>query len=152
MLTQNLVLAGVATFVFFHLNQRQGWYFLDDTQYGLVFVGLALGMTLLERYYGFSTRQTVSEFADQMGLIDNPTLEEAVEKAEHGQHVEACYHTPFKVIRTQYGDRGLLAGYNEHVESFQQGGINEGTPDHNIYLECQGDKIKAEHEKINKGK
>lgn len=149
MLTQNLVLAAVATFVFYQLNQKQGWYLFNDTQYAFIFVGLTIAMCVLERYYGLSTHKAVVEFADQMGLIDNPTLEEAVSDA-NGQQVESCYHTPFKVVRTQYGDRGLLAGYNEHVEAYQQGGINQDDPDQKIYIECMkdGQGIQAKEEVI----
>ena len=149
MLTQNLVLAAVGTFIFYNLNNRQGWYFLNDVQYALIFVGLALGMSLVEKFHGFSTQKAVAEFAEQMGLVDNPTLDEAIADP-HGKQVEACYHTPFKVIRTQYGDRGLLAGYNEHVEAFQQGGINRGNPDLKIYVDCmeEGGQLGVEEEKV----
>jgi hypothetical protein len=32
-----------------------------------------------------------------------------------------CYNVPFKVLNTQYGDKALLAGYNEMVQPYQTG-------------------------------
>ncbi len=138
MLTQNLIWAAIMTIILYQLNLNQGWYFVTNVQYALIFIAVALTLEALEKFQGFTTQKAMTQFMQQMNLTDNTKLEETVAN-KNGQHVTACYHTPFKVIRTQYGDRGLLAGYNEHVEAYQQGGINQQGIRHQIYLECMED-------------
>ena len=137
--TRNLVIAAVGTFIFYNLNQSQRWYYLSDVQYVIIFVVLALGMMMMDSYQGYTAQETVKKTESTMSLVDNPKLKEAV-PTDHGQQVDPCYNKPFKVIRTQYGDRGLLAGYNEYVEAHQQGGINQPTPDQPIYTSCMPDQ------------
>jgi hypothetical protein len=144
---RNVVIAAVGTFVFYSLNQRQNWYYLSDVQYVVIFVALALSMTILDSYQGFSAHEAVHQTAQTMGLVDNPVLKEAL-PTDHGQQVDSCYGVPYKVIRTQYGDRGLLAGYNEYVEAHQQGGINQPAPDHRIYTSCMADETQGIKEEV----
>jgi len=149
MLLNNVLLAGIGALVFYFMNEQQRWYYLDNTQYLLIFAALALGLALVEKFTGITAQKTLSEFATKLNLIDNEKVEEAVGD-DHGKQTVPCYGTPFKVIRTQYGDRGLLAGYNEHVEAYQQGGLNQPPPGERIYKECMDDvdAIKQEEESV----
>jgi hypothetical protein len=136
--TKDLVIAAVITLIFYMLNQQQQWFMLSDLQFGLVFVAivLVLSLGLVETFDVVEdTKAAVKSVAEKINLVDNPLVME--NKGDtNGQAEVPCYSTPFKVIKTQYGDRGLLAGYNEFVEPYFQGGLNQEVPDHPIYVEC----------------
>ena len=86
---------------------------MDDIQYALTFVGIAVGISLVYRFMMPPGAAPPSV----MGMLG---MEEPSNGPNGGQEVP-CYNVPFKVMKTQYGDRAILAGYNENVQPYQTG-------------------------------
>jgi len=119
MLMNNLPLALALTSAFYIYNANTGRYEMDIVQYGLFFIAVMLGLAVLNKYYGLHTPQDkMKSFLQMVG---------AVPEDPNGEPEVPCYHVPYKVVRSQYGDRALLAGYNEHLGTYESGGSDQGS-------------------------
>lgn len=144
---KNILIGAVVTFVLYQLNTQKNWYVINNFQYALIFVAMILGISLYEAFVITSKNDNILDVSASQNLDGSSKVQEKIGD-ENGIQEVACYGTPFKVITSQYGDRALAAGYNEFVEPYQQGGINNPDPQDKIYIECmeEGGNIKANAE------
>lgn len=68
-----------------------------------------------------SIKEAVSGAVTDIASIPNSILGLVGGKTERGDSSVTCYNVPYKVLSTQYGDKAILAGYNEFVEPYQTG-------------------------------
>lgn len=96
---------------------------LTNTDYLLLLVALVLGTALVYRYFpkvgSLLDRVHPQTLLDKTGLDDFFPLMSGEADVENGS--VSCYQTPYKVVKTQYGDQAVLAGYNELVRPAQTG-------------------------------
>lgn len=107
-----LVIALIITGLFYGYNQSTG-QIVDMTQYLTTFVGVGLGVAILYRY--FLPKGTAPPNILEMAGLQLPS------NGPNGEEEAPCYGVPFKVVDTQYGDKAVLAGYNENVQPHQTG-------------------------------
>lgn len=117
-LTFALVLTGLV-YVF---NANTGGYGYTvgidtNTDYALLFIFIFLGLAVLYRYY-LPPGTAPPSIMRMIGL-------EPPSHGPTGEPTASCYSVPYKVVNTQYGDKALLAGYNENVQP-QEGGARGG--------------------------
>ena len=115
----HLLLSLILTALFFFYNQRTG-NFLSNTQYAITFVGIAVGLALIQRFM-LPSGTALPSVTGLIGLEDMPN-------GPNGKEEVACYNVPYKVEKTQYGDTALLAGYNENVAPYFTGALGKYEP------------------------
>lgn len=108
----HLLLSTILTALFYFYNQQSG-NFVNTYQYGLAFTGFALAIALFYRYFmpKGTAMPSVTQF---LGL-------EAPSNGPNGDIEAPCYSVPYKIIDTQYGDKAVLAGYNENLGTYETG-------------------------------
>lgn len=108
----NLLIAAVLTGLLYFYNDYTN-AFVDNTQYLLAFLGFALGTALL------------TKFLEPKGIAPPNIMEmvglEEPSNGSNGEPEVPCYNVPYHVVSTQYGDKAVLAGYNENVQPYQTG-------------------------------
>ena len=134
----NLLLAAVLTGVLYLYNQNTG-QFLDNTQYALAFVAFALGIALVYKF--IMPKGSAPPSVLEMVGLEEPT------NGPNGEPEVACYNVPFHVVGTQYGDKAVLAGYNENVQAYQTGAAGLYEPPFRPGVAGCG-KLALEEEKI----
>lgn len=132
-----LVLALILTGLLYFYNNNQG-RILDNFQYILAFIGFAVGISLVYKFLlpPGTAPPSVLRMVGLGGADNGP----------NGQQVVPCYSVPFKVVASQYGDRAVLAGYNENVEAAEQGA--EGKYEDPKSIPLQGDCIQVAYDVI----
>lgn len=134
----NLLLAAILTGILYLYNQNTG-QFIDNTQYALAFVAFALGIALVYRFI-MPPGSAPPSVLEMVGL-EKPT------NGPNGQQEVPCYNVPYHVVSTQYGDKAVLAGYNEHVVSYQQGATGKYEEPYSTTI-AGCDKLSIQEEKI----
>src|SRR5271170_35116 len=106
MMMQNIIFGAIVSLVIYQLNKKYNWISLTDLQFGMLFIAIVIAMSVLDQYNHFMSKKNVDNIAKKKGLIDNEKHKEMV-RTDDGKQEEECYGTPYKIIKTQYGDRGL---------------------------------------------
>tara|TARA_R100001163_G_scaffold64135_2_gene57665 strand:+ start:2735 stop:3157 length:423 start_codon:yes stop_codon:yes gene_type:complete len=108
----NLLLAAILTVVLYLYNQNTG-NILDNTQYALAFVAFALGIAIAYRF-------VLPKGSAPPSVLEMVGIEQPTEGPNGGNEVP-CFNVPYHIVSSQYGDKAMLAGYNEAVQPHQTG-------------------------------
>lgn len=135
MFTHLLILSAVITLIIYQINTSQGYLLLNNIQYGAIFLVVFLVLYWYNNMKKNDLKTSLKTFVNDLNLVDNDKVKEVIGDS-NGKTKQPCYMTPYKVIKTQYGDRGLLAGYNEMVEAYNQGGLDYESPENTSINKC----------------
>jgi len=105
MLTNLLATALLITGVFYYLNSTQGLFALSDLQYLLVFLSVVIVLLYFRKE---------AEIPEGTPLANMLSVES---QEKNGQEIP-CYNVPYHVVDSHYGDKAVLAGYNELVGAY----------------------------------
>lgn len=124
------VLALGLTALYYFYNNSIGLV-QSNTDYLIALIGFTIGLSLLYQFV-LPKGTEPPNVLKMVGLDRSPPS-----PGPNGGHEVPCYHVPFKVLRTQYGDRALLAGYNEMVQPYQTGASGKyNNPEFVSRIEC----------------
>ena len=104
MLTNLLATSLLLTGVFYYLNTRQGYFLLNSVQYALVFLTILLVLLYVRREVDIPEETPLAS----MLSLDPPEEDKTV----------PCYNVPYHLVESQYGQKAVLAGYNEAVTAY----------------------------------
>jgi hypothetical protein len=118
----DLILGAILTALYYLYNTNTDQY-LDNTQYLLAFAAFTLAVLLYKKFIAPKLGKEVPDVVEMMGL---QKLESSVASMVNGDNSNGapeapCYNVPYHVVSTQYGDKALLAGYNEAVQPYDTG-------------------------------
>lgn len=111
---RSLALPAILTAIYYYLTEG----FQSNLRYLGAFLALVLTQVLFCRAYTGETPEMLSSAVDVLGL-DADTMMSSGSK---------CYSKEYHVVDTQYGDKAILAGYNENVKAHCRGA--EGKYEH----------------------
>lgn len=109
----NLLIAAVLTGLLYAYNTNTGAV-VDNTQYAIAFAGFALGVSLVYQYL-MPAGTAPPNIAQMVGL------QQMMDNGPNGEQEVPCFDVPYHVVATQYGDKAVLAGYNENVQPYHTG-------------------------------
>jgi len=124
----NFVLALGLTGALYWYNNSQGT-FMTNIEYLVALTAFTLGIGLLYKF--ILPKGTATPSVLRFIGLEKPS------NGPNGEPVAPCYNVPFKVINTQYGDKAVLAGYNENVQAYETGATGKfESPQRNTRTEC----------------
>jgi len=109
MLTNLLATAILITGVFYYLNTSQNYFTLTDLQYLLVFLTVLVVLLFIRKRV---------EIPEDTPLANMLNIEEKDPEIP-------CYNVPYHIVDSQYGDKAVLAGYNELVGAYSDPDIKQ---------------------------
>jgi hypothetical protein len=105
MLTNLLATALLITGVFYYLNTTQGFFTISDLQYLLVFLTIVVVLLFFRKEGDIPSGTPLANML-------------SVESLEKDSQEIPCYNVPYHIIESNYGDKVVLAGYNELVGAY----------------------------------
>jgi hypothetical protein len=118
-MTHHLIVAAIIVGLLYIYNGYSGTE-MPLWQYALVFVIVAIVANMVMK--GSMTQTTYDSYSDSSLVNKIESFPATVMNMITGTpDTPKCYNVPFKVLSTQYGDKALLAGYNEMVQPYQTG-------------------------------
>lgn len=109
----NLLIAAILTGLLYAYNTNTGTV-IDNTQYTVAFVGFAVGVALIYKFL-------MPAGTAAPNLVQMVGLQKMLDNGPNGEQEVPCYNVPYHVVSTQYGDKAVLAGYNENVKAYHTG-------------------------------
>lgn len=129
----NLILGAILTGLYYLYNTyTDAW--VENSQYLIAFAVFSLAVILYRRFVAPKLGKDVPDVVEMMGL---DKISDAIIPSD-GTPVVPCYNVPYHVVSTQYGDKAILAGYNEAVQTYDTGAAGLYEPPFRVGMkECQ---------------
>jgi hypothetical protein len=129
----NLIWGAILTGLYYLYNTQTDQY-VDNNQYLIAFAAFTLAVILYKKFIAPKLGKQVPDVVEMMGL-DKIT---SVLGTDDGAPEVPCYNVPYHVVSTQYGDKAILAGYNEAVQTYDTGAAGLYEPPFRVGMkECQ---------------